>query len=83
MIRVNNPFGRLVIVALGAFVGAQVFINVGMNIGLLPIIGITLPYVSYGGSSLLTVWVMAGLIANIMMRRPRSGPRRSFEFPDG
>lgn len=78
----KDPFGRLVIVALAAFIGAQVFINVGMNIGLLPIIGITLPYVSYGGSSLVTVWAMVGLMANIMMRRPRTGPRRSFEFVD-
>lgn len=78
----KDPFGRLVIVALAAFIGAQVFINIGMNIGLLPIIGITLPYISYGGSSLLTVWVMVGLMANIMMRRPRTGPRRSFEFAD-
>ncbi len=76
----KDPFGRLVIVALAAFVAAQVFINAGMNIGLVPIIGITLPYISYGGSSLLTVWMMVGLIANIMMRRPKSGPRRSFEF---
>ncbi|MCK6477070.1 MAG: FtsW/RodA/SpoVE family cell cycle protein [Phycisphaerales bacterium] len=79
----KDPFGRLVTVALAAFVGAQVFINVGMNVGLLPIIGITLPYVSYGGSSLVTVWVMVGLVANIMMRRPKTGPRRSFEFIDG
>ena len=76
----KDPFGRLLIVTLAAFVAAQVFINVGMNVGLLPIIGITLPYVSYGGSSLLTVWVMVGLMMNVMMRRPKSGPRRSFEF---
>lgn len=76
----KDPFGRLVILTLAAFIAAQVFINVGMNIGLLPIIGITLPYISYGGSSLVTVWAMVGLIASITMRRPKSSPRRSFEF---
>jgi rod shape determining protein RodA len=78
----KDPFGRLLIVALAAFIAAQVFVNVGMNVGLLPIIGITLPYVSYGGSSLVTVWLMTGLIVNVVMRRPRVGPRRSFEFFD-
>jgi cell division protein FtsW len=78
----KDPFGRLVIVALAAFIAAQVFINAGMNIGILPIIGITLPFISHGGSSLLTVWAMVGLITNIMMRRPKTGPRRSFEFGD-
>ncbi|HLO40988.1 MAG TPA: FtsW/RodA/SpoVE family cell cycle protein [Phycisphaerales bacterium] len=76
----KDPFGRLVIVALAAFIAAQVFVNAGMNIGVLPIIGITLPFVSHGGSSLITVWAMVGLIASIMMRRPKVGPRNSFEF---
>lgn len=78
----RDPFGRLVCVGLAAFIAGQVFINVGMNTGLLPIIGITLPYVSYGGSSLVTVWLMTGLIMNIAARRPRPPVRHSFEFHD-
>ena len=78
----REPFGRLVAVGLAAFVSAQAFVNIGMNVGLLPIIGITLPYVSYGGSSLVTVWIMTGLVFSIALRRPRPPVRHSFEFSD-
>ncbi len=78
----REPFGRLVAVGLAAFVGAQAFINIGMNVGLLPIIGVTLPFVSYGGSSLVTMWVMTGLVFSIALRRPRPPARHSFEFND-
>ncbi|MCA9286983.1 MAG: FtsW/RodA/SpoVE family cell cycle protein [Phycisphaerales bacterium] len=76
----KEPFGRLVCVGLAAFVAAQTTINVGMNIGLLPIIGITLPLVSYGGSSMLTVWMMTGLVFNVALHRPRPPFRPSFEW---
>jgi cell division protein FtsW (lipid II flippase) len=76
----REPFGRLTIVGLTAFLCAQVFINVGMNLGILPIIGITLPYLSHGGSSMLTVWIMTGLIVNIAIHHPRTSMHRSFEF---
>lgn len=79
----KEPFGRLVCVGLAAFVAAQTAINVGMNIGLLPIVGITLPLVSYGGSSLLTVWLMTGLVFNVALHRPRPPYRPSFEWDDG
>jgi len=78
----KDPFGRLVCVGLAAFVLAQVVVNIGMNLGLLPIIGITLPFMSYGGSSLLTVWIMTGIIYNIALRRPIPPFRPSFEYPD-
>jgi cell division protein FtsW (lipid II flippase) len=78
----REPFGRLIVVGLTGFLAAQVFINIGMNLGLVPIIGITLPYLSYGGSSMVTVWLMTGLIVSIAVRRPRMLMRRSFEFED-
>lgn len=78
----REPFGRLVCVGFTGFIVVQVFINVGMNLGILPIIGITLPYVSFGGSSMLTVWLMTGLIANIALRRPRVALRRTFEYDE-
>jgi len=78
----KEPFGRLVCVGLAAFVAAQTAINVGMNIGLLPIVGITLPFVSYGGSSILTVWLMTGLVFNVALHRPRPPFRPSFEWHD-
>ncbi len=76
----KDPFGRLVAVGLSAFIAGQAIVNVGMNLGLLPIIGITLPFVSYGGSSLLTCWIMTGLQVNIAMRRPSLPIRSSFEY---
>ncbi|MBX3356993.1 MAG: rod shape-determining protein RodA [Phycisphaeraceae bacterium] len=76
----RDPFGRLVVVGCTAAVAAQMFINVGMNIGLVPIVGLTLPYVSYGGSSMLTVWIMTGLIFSVATRRPARMSRPTFEW---
>jgi cell division protein FtsW (lipid II flippase) len=78
----KDPFGRLLTVGLASFVAAQVVVNVGMNVGLVPIIGITLPFVSAGGSSMLTCWLMTGLIFNVAMRRPVPPFRPSFEYGD-
>ena len=53
-----------------------------MNIGVLPITGMTLPFVSYGGSSLVTTWAMVGLVLGIGLRRPRRMERDSFQFDE-
>lgn len=79
----HDPFGRLIVLGLAGFVAAQVFVNVGMNIGVLPIIGITLPFISYGGSSLLTVWLMTGLILNVAMHPLPESQRRLMEYAEG
>ncbi|MBX3376967.1 MAG: FtsW/RodA/SpoVE family cell cycle protein [Phycisphaeraceae bacterium] len=78
----KDPFGRLLCVGLMAFIGTQVVVNVGMNVGLLPIIGITLPFLSHGGSSMITVWIMTGLIVNVAIRKPVPPFRESFEYGD-
>ncbi len=78
----REPFGRLTCVGFTGFIGAQVMINAGMNLGLAPIIGITLPFLSYGGSSLVTVWLMTSIVANVALRRPRVSLRRSFEYDE-
>jgi hypothetical protein len=59
------------------------FVNIGMTIGLLPITGMTLPFVSYGGSSLLTNYAMVGLLLNVAARRPIIMAHPSFEFDQG
>ena len=46
--------------------------NIGMTIGILPITGITLPFISYGGSSLLSYMLLVGIILNISMRKNRT-----------
>ncbi|VAX42595.1 Rod shape-determining protein RodA, partial [hydrothermal vent metagenome] len=79
----KDRFGRIVAVGIAAFIAAQVVINIGMNIGLLPIIGITLPFLSYGGSSMLTCWLMTGLLFNIAMRRELTPYNPAPRYPLG
>ena len=78
----REPMGRLIAVGIPAFIATQVVINVGMNLGILPIIGITLPFLSAGGSSLITCWLMTGLIMNVAFHRPKPPYRSSFEYAD-
>lgn len=76
----TDPFGRLVAVGIAAMFGIQVLVNVSMTLGLMPITGITLPLVSYGGSSLLVNLIAIGLLNNIGKHRPFSVANRPFEF---
>lgn len=65
----KDLFGTLLAVGIGMMFAFQVFVNIGMTIGIMPITGIPLPFVSYGGSSLITNYVAVGLLMNIHMRR--------------
>ena len=76
----REPFGRLVAVGIVAVLFAQMTINCGMTLGLMPITGMTLPFVSAGGTSLISAWIMVGLLLNIALRRPTHMTRKSFEF---
>jgi rod shape determining protein RodA len=77
----DEPFGRLICVGCAGFVVAQVLVNIGMNLGIVPIIGVTLPFVSYGGSSMVAQWLMVGLVLNVGLRRRGSYElSRSFEW---
>jgi len=67
--RSKDRYGSMLVVGMTALVLWQVLINIGMVIGLLPVVGITLPFVSYGGSSLIALCVAVGLIENVSMRR--------------
>ena len=58
----SDPQGRLLLAGVGAWLGYQVFVNIGMVMGLVPVVGVPLPLVSYGGSSMLTVWTALGLL---------------------
>ena len=62
-------FGTLVAAGIAAYWSVQLFVNVGMTMGIMPITGIPLPFISYGGSSLLTNFLAVGLLLNIHMRR--------------
>lgn len=67
----RDDFGALICVGVLVMVAFQLFQNVGMTMGIMPITGIPLPFVSYGGSSMLTTWAAVGLVLNVRMRRFR------------
>jgi len=61
----QDNFSRLLVSGFIILIGAEVFINIAMNIGLLPITGIPLPFLSYGGSSLLSLFIGIGIVESI------------------
>jgi rod shape determining protein RodA len=65
----KDRFGAVVAVGVGAMIFWQTVINLGMVSGLLPVVGMTLPLFSYGGSSLLSTMIGLGLLMNVSMRR--------------
>jgi rod shape determining protein RodA len=65
----RDPLGTLVCVGVLAMFVFQVFENVGMTMGIMPVTGIPLPFMSYGGSSTLTAFIAMGLVLNVHMRR--------------
>jgi rod shape determining protein RodA len=69
----SERYDALVAVGVAALIFWQFFINAGMVIGLLPVVGMTLPLMSYGGSSVLTVLLGTGLLVNIALRRRARG----------
>jgi rod shape determining protein RodA len=73
----TDPFGRLLAFGIVAMFVVEVIINVGMTLGLMPITGLTLPFVSYGGSSLLVSMVSVGLLNNVGRCRPFTVARKT------
>lgn len=65
----RDAFGTVLAVGVTAMIAWQVFINVGMVMGLMPVVGVTLPFISYGGSSVITMMAGIGLLFNVSMRR--------------
>jgi len=75
-----DPFGRLLAGGLVTLLATQVVINVGMSLGLMPITGMTLPFVSYGGSSLLSNGIAVALLISVSQHRPFLLATRPFDF---
>jgi len=63
-----NDFGIYFLLGAGALIFIEMFINIGMNIGLLPVIGISLPFLSYGGSAILSSLMLIGVAQSIIIR---------------
>lgn len=74
--KVAQPRQALMLIVAAVYFLSQVFINIGMNLGLLPITGITLPLVSYGGSSLLATMILLGVVQQIVTQAREPHRRR-------
>lgn len=72
----EDKFYFLLIIGVISMLLFQIFVNIGMNIGLLPITGITLPLISYGGSSLLATLICLGLVSSVSKSRKRIDTER-------
>ena len=64
----RDTYGRLICVGVATVVGFQAFINIGMNLGVLPVTGVPLPFISYGRSAMLSLLPMMGLVESVVMR---------------
>jgi len=63
-----DPAGRYICVGIASFLFFQTVVSVGMNVQLLPVTGLTLPFVSYGGSALVTLFMGIGIVQSVLMR---------------
>lgn len=76
----REPFGKLLAVGVVSLLAGQTFLNLMVAVKLLPVTGVTLPFISYGGSSLLASFMAAGLLLNIGQNRPLVMANNAFEF---
>ncbi len=74
----GNDYGAYICVGVGAIILVQTMENVGMCLAMLPVIGITLPFVSYGGSSVLAVYMLVALAHSIKSHKPKDLPTKYF-----
>jgi rod shape determining protein RodA len=71
----GDHYGQLIATGIVGMVLVQVFVNIGMNIGLTPVTGIPLPFISYGRSSLVTLLLAIGLLQSIAMHQSTASER--------
>lgn len=76
----TDPLGRLLAVGVCTVICAQMIVNIAMTVGLMPITGMTLPFASMGGSSLITNYMALGLLVSVARRRPLDMAPKPFEF---
>ncbi|HTZ11222.1 MAG TPA: rod shape-determining protein RodA, partial [Candidatus Margulisiibacteriota bacterium] len=66
--RSHDPFGRILALGISASLSVQVFVNIAMNFGIAPVVGLPLPLMSYGGSSVLVTFIALGVLVSIDRR---------------
>lgn len=67
--KTNDSFAKLLVFGICSMLAIQVFVNIAMNLGLAPVVGVPLPLMSYGGSSMLTTFISLGILVSIDRRR--------------
>ncbi len=68
-LQARDRFGGAICIGVAAMLFWHVFVNIGMVIGIAPVVGVTLPFISYGGSSLVTFCMAMGLVSSVSLRR--------------
>lgn len=68
--RVNEPFGKLLVLGIGSWIGSQALINIGSMVALFPLTGVPLPLISYGGSNLVITLSALGIVYNVSKKQP-------------
>ena len=63
-----DPAGKFICVGIATVIFFQTAVNIGMNVRVVPVTGLTLPFVSYGGSSLTTLFIAIGIVQSVLMR---------------
>ena len=71
-VSIRDSFSQLIVAGVAGMIAFQTFINVGVATGIMPNTGMSLPFVSYGGSSMWTNMTAIGLVLNIGMKRSKS-----------
>ncbi len=67
-VKSGNYLNRMICIGIAGMLMFQIFVNVGMCVGLFPVIGLTLPFISYGGSSIITLFAAMGLVSSVKMQ---------------
>ena len=75
-IKSGNYMNRMICCGIAGMLLFQIIINVGMCLGIMPVIGLTLPFISYGGSSIVTMFMAMGVVSGIHMRPAPDGTAR-------
>lgn len=67
--KAKDRFGALIAIGVVSMIATYLIVNVGMTLGLMPVVGLPLPFLSYGGTSIVTVFMAIGILMNVKMRR--------------
>lgn len=67
-VKSGSYLNRLICIGIAGMLLFQILVNIGMCLGLFPVVGLTLPFISYGGSSIVTTFAAVGIVSGIRMR---------------